>query len=167
MLQDNLKILLNFVALILIQVLILNQVNLFGFSYPALYLIFIITYKFDYSQFNLILISFLMGFFIDLLQSSPGANTIASLCISFIRPLIIRLSFNNNPEDVSLLSSDSKITNRIIYIILMVFIHQIFLQGVTYFSLTHSIIILRNTLTNTAFTFVLIFATISLTKTKK
>lgn len=167
MLQNKLKSLFNFTGLIILQVLVFNQINLFGFCYPTLYLIFIITYRFDYSRFNLILISFLMGFLIDLLQSTPGTHTIASLCIGFIRPLIIRVSFNTNLENSYILSSESRIMDKIIYIVLMVFMHQILLQSVTYFSFTHFSRVLRNTLANTIFTSVLILAAISFIKTKK
>lgn len=166
MVQDSLGILLGFFVAVTLQVLLFDHINLFGFSCPSVYLFFIISYRFDRSQFFLILLGFLLGFVLDIMQNSSGANTIATLLISFIRPWVIRFSFGIIPDSNSLLSMKSRMGNQALYIGLMILIHQFVLQSVAYFDVTHSTLILRNTLVNTALTFILLLATLNLTKKK-
>ena len=166
MVQDSLRVLLDFFIAVILQVLIFDNINLFGFSCPAIYLFFIISYRFDSYQFTLILLGFLLGFVIDIFQSSSGANTIATLLISFIRPMIIRFSFGVIPDSNTLLSTKSRIGNQAVYIGLMILIHQFALQSIAYFDVTHVTLILRNSLVNTALTFILLLATLNLIKKK-
>ena len=166
MVQDSLGVLLGFFVAVTLQVLLFDHINLFGFSCPSVYLFFIISYRFDRSQFFLILLGFLLGFVLDIMQNSSGANTIATLLISFIRPWVIRFSFGIIPDNNSLLSMKSRMGNQALYIGLMILIHQFVLQSVAYFDVTHSTLILRNTLVNTALTFILLLATLNLTKKK-
>ncbi len=166
MVQGSLRVLLGLFIAAILQVLIFDNINLFGFSYPAVYLFFIISYRFDSSQFTLILLGFLLGFVIDIFQSSSGANTIATLLISFIRPMVIRFSFGVIPDSNTLLSMKSRMGNQAIYIGLMILIHQLVLHSTAYFDVTHLKLILRNSLINTALTFILLLATLNLTKKK-
>ena len=166
MVQDSLRVLLGFVVTIILQVLIFDNINLFGFSCPAVYLFFIIRFRFDNSQFALILLGFLLGFVLDVFQNSSGANTIATLLISYIRPMVIRFSFGVIPDNNTLLNMKSRLGNQLVYIGLMILIHQFFLQSIAYFDITHITLILRNSLVNTALTFILLLATLNLTKKK-
>lgn len=166
MVQDSLGVLLGFFIAVTLQVLLFDHINLFGFSCPSVYLFFIISYRFDRSQFFLILLGFLLGFVLDIVQNSSGANTIATLLISFIRPMVIRFSFGIIPDSNTLLNMKSRMGNQALYIGLMILIHQFVLQSIAYFDVTHSTLILRNTLVNTALTFILLLATLNLTKKK-
>lgn len=166
MVQDSLRVLLGFFVAIILQVLIFDNINLFGFSCPAFYLFFIISFRFDNSQFALILLGFLLGFVLDVFQNSSGANTIATLLISYIRPMVIRFSFGVIPDSNTILNMKSRLGNQLVYIGLMILIHQFLLQSIAYFDVTHITLILRNSLVNTALTFILLLATFNLTKKK-
>jgi hypothetical protein len=113
-----------------------------------------------------ILLGFLLGFVLDIFQNSSGANTIATLMISFIRPMVIRFSFGIIPDSNTLLTMKSRMGNQLVYIGLMILIHQFVLQSIAYFDVTHITLILRNSLVNTALTFILLLATLNLTKKK-
>jgi len=166
MVQDSLRVLLGFFVAIILQVLIFDNINLFGFSCPAVYMFFIINFRFDNSQFALILLGFLLGFALDVFQNSSGANTIATLLISYIRPMVIRFSFGVIPDRNTILNMKSRLGNQLVYIGLMILIHQFLLQSIAYFDVTHITLILRNSLVNTALTFILLLATLNLTKKK-
>jgi|TARA_B110001452_G_scaffold166578_1_gene139079 hypothetical protein len=166
MVQDSLRVLLGFFVAIILQVLIFDNINLFGFSCPAVYMFFIINFRFDNSQFALILLGFLLGFALDVFQNSSGAITIATLLISYIRPMVIRFSFGVIPDSNTLFTMNSRLGNQLVYIGLMILIHQFFLQSIAYFDVSHITLILRNTLVNTALTFILLLATLNLTKKK-
>ena len=90
-----------FVGLVLFQVLILNGIHFLGYATPFLYVYFILTLNADTSRNEIMLWAFCMGLLIDICADTPGVNTIASVLLAFVRPLILRLfSERDNPESM-------------------------------------------------------------------
>ena len=85
--------------LIILQILIFDRINLFGFINPSVYLLVLIVHRFDLDQFNFILISFLLGSIMDVLNQSAGSHSFACITISFLRPLVTKFSIGPNYKD--------------------------------------------------------------------
>ncbi len=166
MFQSNTKSFLQFILLILLQAFLLNNVNLFGFLNPYIYLLFLITYRFDNNPTLLILIGFVMGFLLDLLSQGAGGHMIASLAIAFLRPYIIQFSFGVN-SDISMgMVRGTSLSNRLLYLTLMVFIHHLILFIVVYFNLKSIFIIFKYTFFTTIFSFILLWISLGFLKTR-
>ena len=89
---DYLKFIIRFILLVLFQVFILNNVDLFGFLNPFLYITFILTLPFKIKHTPLIILSFLIGYLVDLLSGNiMGVHTASALLVGFLRPSIIKL----------------------------------------------------------------------------
>ena len=86
--SNNLLSIFQFILLLFLQVFLLNNINLFGFINPNLYLLFFIVYRFNYNPTLLIFLGFLMGLLIDLLTQGSGAHTIAALTIALLDQLL-------------------------------------------------------------------------------
>ena len=125
--SNNLLSIFQFILLLFLQVFLLNNINLFGFINPNLYLLFFIVYRFDTNQTLLIFLGFLMGLLLDLLTQGSGAHTIASLTIAFIRPIIIRTSFGVNHDIPMGMIEGTQQNQRIFYILMMIIIHHLLL----------------------------------------
>lgn len=80
-----------FVLLVLIQVLLLNNIQFSGFVNPYLYIIFILWLPFEIPKLLLLLLAFALGFSIDLFSSTIGMHTSACVFMAFCRPLVLRL----------------------------------------------------------------------------
>ena len=166
MFQSNTKSFLQFILLILLQTFLLNNVNLFGFLNPYIYLLFLITYRFDNNPTLLILIGFVMGFLLDLLSQGAGGHLIASLTIAFLRPYIIQFSFGVN-SDISMgMVRGTSLSNRLLYLVLMVFIHHLILFIVVYFNLKSISIIFKYTFFTSIFSFILLWISLGFFKTR-
>ena len=109
-----LKMMGSFVLLILAQVLLFNQINIFGSVNPMLYLFFLVMYPFDQNQTFYIFIGFVLGFFIDFLSQTGGAHTIASLSVSYLRPIIMKYSFGLTSELPKSILTDPRKTNKLL-----------------------------------------------------
>jgi rod shape-determining protein MreD len=155
------------IILLLLQMWVFDHVNLFGYSNPYLYLLLLITYRLDLNQFTFIFIGFIIGFILDLLTHTAGAHAIACVSIAFLRPLIARFALGVNFDQPNAIYSGTLWTNRILYLFLMIFIHQLIFSFVAYFSISHLWKITQLTLVNSLFTFVLVAATINLLERKK
>ena len=164
--RDNILYIFQFFLLLFLQSFLLNNINLFGFINPNLYLLFIIVYRLDGSPTLLITIGFVMGLLLDLLTQGSGGHTIATLTIAFLRLSIIKFSFGVNYDVPMGMIKGSLLSQRLLYLILMVVIHHLVLFSIVYFSLDNTITILKNTLFTSFFTFIMVFISLGLLREK-
>jgi|TARA_B110000263_G_scaffold249027_1_gene265407 hypothetical protein len=156
MIKDYSIIAIRIFLLILFQVIIFNNINLFGIINPIVYLLFILLYRFDSSQINLLLLSFTIGIIIDLFSNTAGANTIATITVSFLRPVLIKFSLGDVYGFNSLLNRNIRVLNKLIFIFLIVFIHQLIMSFVEYFNFIMIMSIIKNTIFNSFFSFIIL-----------
>jgi rod shape-determining protein MreD len=91
-----------FVALVLIQILVLNNIHFLRLVTPFLYVYFIIKLPVGYTPVQVLSLSFLMGIAIDILSNTPGMHAAACTLIGFMRPQMIRLFKREDlPENIS------------------------------------------------------------------
>ena len=164
--RDNILHIFQFFLLLFLQSFLLNNINLFGFINPNLYLLFIIIYRLDGDPTLLIIIGFVMGLLLDLLTQGSGGHTIATLTIAFLRLSIIKFSFGVNYDVPMGMIKGSLLRQRLLYFMLMVVIHHLVLYSIVYFSFDNIIIILKNTLFTSFFTFILVYICLGLFKEK-
>ncbi len=161
MLNENLKIFFHLTILILAQIIVLDNINLFGFLNPIIYILFIITYKFDQNQTLFIFLCFLLGFLIDLLTQNAGANTISCLILAYIRPFVINSCFKINSDMPKAYINDPNISHRIYYILSIVLTHHLIYFSIVYFDINYLILIIKYTFLTTIFSIILIWTLIS------
>ena len=164
--RDNILHIFQFFLLLFLQSFLLNNINLFGFINPNLYLLFIIIYRLDGNPTLLIFIGFVMGLLLDLLTQGSGGHTIATLTIAFLRLSIIKFSFGVNYDVPMGMIKGSLLRQRLLYFMLMVVIHHLVLYSIVYFSFDNTIIILKNTLFTSFFTFIVVFISLGLFREK-
>lgn len=164
--RDNILYIFQFFLLLFLQSFLLNNINLFGFINPNLYLLFIVVYRLDGNPTLLIIIGFFMGLLLDLLTQGSGSHTLATLTIAFLRLYIIKFSFGVNYDVPMGMIKGSLLSQRLLYLILMVFIHHLVLYSVVYFSFDNTMTILKNTLFTSLFTFIMVFISLGLYREK-
>ena len=162
--SNNLFSIFQFTLLLFLQVFLLNNINLFGFINPNLYLLFFIVYRFNSNPTILIFLGFLMGLLLDLLTQGSGAHTIAALTIAFVRPIIIRATFGINYDIPMGMIEGTPKNQRFLYILIMIIIHHLLLYIIIYFSFDSVLIILKNTLFTSFFTFIVVYISLGLFK---
>ena len=88
------RIILRFLAFILLQVLVLKQINLGGaeFNYFSIliYPVTILLLPIHINKTFLLLISFLVGITVDLFYNSPGVHAGALVFMAFLRPYVLK-----------------------------------------------------------------------------
>ncbi len=153
---------LRFIVLVLLQVLILNHINFFGFVNPYVYILFILVFPLNGNQSLLILLSFLLGLTIDIFGDSGGVHAAACVFVAYLRPLILKFSFGISYEYNTVKISKVSLTERLVYVSLMVLLHHLVLFGLEIFSLSHILLILKSTLFSGIFSILLILCTLLL-----
>ena len=79
-----------FILLVLGQVLILNQINFNGYVNPYLYVIFVLSLPFDVPKWALLTLAFLLGLSVDIFSGVMGLHTAATVFMAFCRPGVLR-----------------------------------------------------------------------------
>ena len=80
-----------FVGLVLVQVLMLNNICLFGLATPFIYIYFLLVLDKDTDRNALMVMAFLLGLTVDVFSNTPGVTAGASVLVAFMRPGLLRL----------------------------------------------------------------------------
>ena len=80
-----------FLGLAMLQVLVLNQMHIWGYATPFLYIYFILKINTRTSRNALMLWAFALGLVIDIFGNTPGMNAASVILLAFSRTSILRL----------------------------------------------------------------------------
>ena len=90
---------LEFILIALVQILLLNNIHLFGYMQPLLYIWFIILLPNNFPNWLVMILGFSMGFTMDIFSSQLGFHTATATLTATLRPLLLSWfvnSFDNN-----------------------------------------------------------------------
>jgi rod shape-determining protein MreD len=147
-----------FVAVVLIQILIMNKLNFYGFLNPDVYLIFILLLPFETAGWLLLLLAFLSGLTIDLFSGTLGLHAASSVFAAFVRPGIIRLVGEKPEYDITTQPRLQQMGLKwfMAYALLMIFAHQLFMNILDVFSFGEFWQTLLRVIVSTLFTFLFV-----------
>lgn len=156
-----------FILLLLAQVAIFNNINLFGFINPLPYILFIILYPVNAPKYSLLLSSFTLGILMDLFCNSGGIHAAACITIAYFRPSFLKFSFGISYEYQTIRINDKLNLERFSFLLTIITTHHsiLFLLEIFRFNLMTDILI-RIFLT-TIFTVILCIIIIYLFKPAK
>ncbi len=89
-----------FIVLVLVQVLFLNQVQFSGFINPYIYILFIMLLPISSPRYVVLFSGFALGICVDIFSNTLGIHAFATVFVSYLRPIIIRL-ITNREEDMT------------------------------------------------------------------
>ena len=156
--MSNYKNIFLFFFLLLLQVLILNNINLFGFINPYLYIAFVFAFPLKENRFLVLFLCFLLGLFVDFFSDTGGIHAFATLTIAYIRLFFIRIYFKKLPVDYPFFNLKSESFGKVFnFVVTLTFIHHFILFLFLNFSLENLSDVFLNTLFSGIFTLFLYF----------
>ncbi|WP_179336837.1 rod shape-determining protein MreD [Winogradskyella ludwigii] len=144
-----------FILLLLAQVVICNHIDFFGYINPYIYIIFIFLFPIKEERLMLLLVSFLLGMFVDLFSDSGGVHAAAAVSLAYARPVLLKSSFGMLYEHQSIKFTTTDIGSLITYITLGTVIHHLILFSLEIFNISNILLILKKTLFSSIFTILL------------
>jgi hypothetical protein len=111
-------------------------------------------------------LSFILGLSIDIFGDSGGVHAAASVMIAYVRPLFLKFAFGVSYEYNMIKLNKTPLSERMVYIGMMVLLHHIVLFSLEIFSLSHILLIFKSTLFSGIFSIVLILCTLMLFSNK-
>jgi rod shape-determining protein MreD len=91
MIREFVKYLSYFIALILAQLLVFNNIEFSGYINPYVYILFILLLPFTTPKLVLLVSAFLLGLTIDLFMGTPGVHSSATVLMAFSRSFVMSL----------------------------------------------------------------------------
>lgn len=146
-----------FIALVLLQVIILNNINFLGYINPYAYILFILLYPIDNNRLLFIFLGFLLGLTVDMFSDSGGVHAAATVIIAYVRPLILKSTFGMMYEHQTVKISNSDFGQRLVYFASMVLLHHIVLFSLEIFNISNFLLIIKKSLFSSIFTVILCF----------
>ena len=89
MIKSYVKVLLYFIFFVVLQVLVLNNIQLFKIIIPLLYIYVIIKMPINLTRSAVIILSFILGFVIDIFGNTLGLHAAACTLIGFFRQSLL------------------------------------------------------------------------------
>tara|TARA_R110002073_G_scaffold220418_1_gene380572 strand:+ start:58400 stop:58906 length:507 start_codon:yes stop_codon:yes gene_type:complete len=157
-----------FISLFLIQVVILDNILLFGYINPFLYVLFVIVFPFRKGRGFFLFLCFLLGLLIDFFSNSGGTNAAATLFIGYIRLPLLKTILRKSDIDFLVFNITKQPFLKILsYTSILVLTHSVLIFSLEYFSFADIGIILNRSLLTSIFTIILIMFSIVLLTRKK
>ncbi len=154
--RENINSTLLFIGLILLQIIVLNNINFLGYINPYFYIFFIFLYPIRKDDVSILILSFLLGLFIDVFSDSGGINAAATLFIAFIRiPVLQSVIGKREIEYGTMTIFKLPFPKMFLYVLVLTFIHHFIVFGMEYFKWSKFGIILINTFLTSIFTIIL------------
>ena len=155
--KENILLTLQFIILVLVQVLLFNQIHIYGLGCIFLYVFFVIDYPFERRKIYLVLWGFILGFIIDMFSQSYGIHTFATTLIAYLRPTVIKLYTGSNDAEVLKKHYNRFDKTFYLYAFTMILLHHFTLFMLEAFSLKFIIPIIIKTLISALLTTIFVF----------
>jgi rod shape-determining protein MreD len=156
-----------FFLLLAAQIIIFNNIDLFGYINPFPYILFIILFPVNGNKQLLIVTSFILGITMDLFCNSGGVHAAACLILAYARPYIFKFAFGLSYEYQTIKINDVLTPERFSFLLVSVVIHHLTLFILEVFQLSSLWDILLRTIVGTLFTLLICIILIYIFKPSK
>lgn len=133
-------------SLLIAQIFIFNNLNVFGYINPLPYVLFLLVFPFTANRSLFIFVAFLTGLTMDMFGNSGGINAAACLVLAYVRPLVLRATYGVSYEYNSVKLSKGSFYERIVFISILVLVHHLVFFSLEVFNVSSILYILKKTL---------------------
>lgn len=107
--MTNLKFFINVIALLVIQLMILDNIQLNSYVYINIYILAVYILPYRLRNATILLFGFFLGLFVDLANNTMGIHAAATTLLAYIRPHLLMLT--SNREQIDDVQGKQKISN--------------------------------------------------------
>jgi hypothetical protein len=156
-----------FIFLLAAQIVIFNNIDLFGYINPYPYVLFILLYPVNSNRAGLLAASFLLGLTVDLFANSGGIHATSCLILAYVRPTYFKFAFGLSYEYQTIRINDRLSPERFTFILISILTHHFILFLLEYFKFIFILDALLRTIVTTIFTLIVSIIIIYLFKPSK
>ena len=135
-----------FLAVLMLQILVMDRILLFGFANPLMYCYFILLYPLSGNRVWLIVSSFALGLGVDIFNDTGGAHAAASVFLAWIRPTLLNFSFGVSYQYNTVKIANAPMGQQLIFVLSAVILHHLVLFSLEAGSWAYWLLVLKSTL---------------------
>ncbi len=156
-----------FILLLASQIIVFNNIDLFGYINPYPYILFILLYPVNSNRSGLLIASFLLGLTVDLFVNSGGVHAAACLILAYLRPTFFKFAFGLSYEYQTIRINDRLSPERFTFLFISVITHHFIMFILEFFKFAFIYDALLRTIVTTLFTLIVSILIIYLFKPNK
>lgn len=107
--MTNVKFFINLIALLVIQLTILDNIQLNSYVYINIYILAVYILPYRLRNATILLFGFFLGLFVDLANNTMGVHAAATTLLAYMRPHLLMLT--SNREQIDDVQGKQKISN--------------------------------------------------------
>lgn len=107
--MTNIKFFINLIALLVIQLTILDNIQFHSYVYINIYILAVYILPYRLRNATILLFGFILGLFVDLANNTMGIHAAATTLVAYIRPRLLMLT--SNREQIDDIQGKQKISN--------------------------------------------------------
>lgn len=126
-----------FIALVVMQVLVFDNIRLGNYIHPYIYVLFILLMPFNTPKLRLLVEGFAIGMLVDIFNGTPGLNAAATVFMAYMRPYIIGITTRKSDIEDKTAPSVTEMGLQwfVVYGLLLLVLHNLFLFWLEAFSI--------------------------------
>lgn len=128
-----------FIALVLLQVLVFNNIQYLGYVNPMVYLLFLVLYPYSENKIPFLFAAFLLGLTIDIFSNTGGIHAASAVFIAYIRSEILKIVFGQKLDFQELKLMHYPFAKVFSYTTIMVVLHHALFYFLEVFNFNHLI----------------------------
>lgn len=123
------------VLLLLAQVLVFNQIHLFGCATPLLYIYVALLFRRNYPRWGVLVWCFLTGLVADVFTNTPGVAAASMTLIGLLQPMVLEMFTNDeSPDDLRPSMRELGPGRYAVYAFILCFVYCLVFFSLEYFS---------------------------------
>lgn len=146
-----------FIGLLFFQILIFNNINLFGYLNPYPYVAFVFLFPYRKERSALLILSFLLGLTLDFFSDSGGVHAASLLFTSYIRLKFVRLILRKFESEYFTFKLNTISNDKlIVFFFVLILIHHFTMFSLEYFDFYAFWTILKRAILSSIFTLLVV-----------
>jgi hypothetical protein len=148
----------NFILIVLIQGLVVNNIEITEYLNPMIYPVLIMMLPFELNILVTMLIAFILGLSVDAFSNTFGLNASAAIVIGYLRPFILKIIEPRDGYDTVLIPSIHDMGKLwfLTYALTILFIHHLWFFTIEIFRFDQILHILFKTICSVGFSLLII-----------
>ncbi len=125
-----------FCGLLVLQLFVIDNIGFGAYIHPCVYVLYILLLPFDMTRQRLMINGFILGMIVDIFNGTPGLNAAATVLMAYLRPYVISITTRKSDIEGKEYPSISEMGLQwfVIYTVIMLLVHNLFLFMLEAFS---------------------------------
>lgn len=128
-----------FIAVLLLQLFVFNNISYLGYVNPMVYLLFVILTPYRENKIPFLFSSFLLGLLVDIFSNTGGIHAASTVFVAYLRAPILTFVFGKNFDFQEIKIKEHAFSKVFMYVTMLTLLHHTLFYFFEIFNFNHLI----------------------------